>query len=351
MSFCVTEVLTTIFTYSMQSTDMDGQDSSGETLKAIAYERLSSYLQEHEDHVCEIEVLPPAVQPPDGVLIHDGLNLGVPKKILVLAYVEARRRFLHHKDRSHSSLEALQATKVMLLFDSEHLTAVNYRKRWLVRMRAFGMSEQKLLFRELNFLNSILTSPLHRQTKSPTLWHHRLWILDSLWTVGFEKASLDQKATFWRAELAAVCKSGERHPKNYYAWQYARRLVPRLTHDDKEDFADVVRDWCFKHPSDISGWSFLLVLLPEIHSETKALDILMHVIKYAIRLQAEQESLWIFIRTAAVRNVTQKEYLEACALLQDQDKKQYAERTGFTPRWATLRDQFLHLRDRSVNSV
>lgn len=343
----------------MQDTDMDNQVSSRDPLQAIAYQRLSAYLQEHQDHVCEIEVLPPAVQPPDGILMYDGLNLGIPKKILVLAFIEARQIFLHHKGRSDSSSEALQATKVILLCDSEHLTAANYRKRWLVGAKARGQLSQTYLCRELNFLNSILTSPLHRQSKSPTLWHHRSWLLDSLWKFGLPGASKDEKAAFWRAELAVVCKSGEQHPKNYYAWHYARRLVPRLTQDEIEGFAHVVKDWCFKHPSDISGWTFLLVLLSGIRSGTKEHAIVMDVIKYATKLHAEQESLWFFLRTAAVRNSTQKGYLEACALLQEEDQERdhseessmAAKRAGSTVRWAALRDQFLHIRDSPAHSV
>lgn len=360
-----TEVLYIItWTEFMQETEMNHGESSREALQAIAYERLSSYLREHEDHVCEIEVLPPAVQPPDGILMHDGLNIGVPKKILVLAYIEARRQFFCHTDHSNPSLEALQATKVMLLFDPEHLTATNYRKRWLIGIGTGGYPDHELmyrrvLYRELNFLDSILTSPLHRQTKSPTLWHHRLWTVNSLWKLEIQTSDKDQRAAFWRAELAAVCKSGERHPKNYYAWQYARRIAPRLTDDDKEGFVNILKDWCCKHPSDISGWTFLLVLLTEMRNETKALNVSMDVIKYTVRLQAEQESLWVFIKTTALRVLTQEGYLEVCALLRDQHEDQThvdrgtatPERGNSTQRWSKLRDQFLHLRDHPVNSV
>lgn len=62
-------------------------------LQTRAYDALNNYFKEREDEVLEIEVLPPAIQPPDGILMQDGLNLGVPKKILALAFVEARQRF------------------------------------------------------------------------------------------------------------------------------------------------------------------------------------------------------------------------------------------------------------------
>ncbi|KAF1849823.1 protein prenylyltransferase [Cucurbitaria berberidis CBS 394.84] len=272
-------------------------------LQLLSYETLSQYFQAHEDEVVEIEILPPAIEPLGGILMQDGLNLGVPKKTLALAYVEARHRFFEGMHDSKLASSALQATKVMLLFDPEHLTAANFRKGWLGALEAEFKSYNpavyhKALRQELCFLNSILTSPLHRQSKSPTLWYHRLWLLDLLASVELEKASEDQKATFWRAELTAVCKSGEQHPKNYYAWQYARRLMPKIVSPETNDeFARHVKDWCCRHPSDISGWSFLLSLLPRLHPVSKRQGLVRDILSYAINLRLEHESLWVFIRT------------------------------------------------------
>ena len=68
-------------------------------------------------------------------------------------------------------------------------------------------------------------------------------------------------------------KAGERHPRNYYAWNYARDVFRAVCGDGDlgirrdeqrvlvgESMRDVHR-WCLQHPSDISGWSFLLFSL------------------------------------------------------------------------------------------
>ena len=62
------------------------------------YESLCRYLDEHENEVIEIEILPPALAPTDGVLMQDGSSLGIPKKALALAFLAARRIFFDNKD-------------------------------------------------------------------------------------------------------------------------------------------------------------------------------------------------------------------------------------------------------------
>ena len=297
-------------------------DYSRGELQRLAYETLSKCFQQHEDEVLEIEILSPAIHPPDGFLMQDGLNLGITKEGLVLAYLEARHRFFKDED-SHNTSSALQATKVMLLFDPEHVTAANFRKRRLLRMKAeydsqTGSVFHRALRRELCLLNTILTSPLHRQAKSPTLWHHRLWILDPLVSIELKQASQDQEAAFWRAEVTAVCRSGEQHPKNYYAWQYARRVMSRVNSLNIHDaIAQQVRDWCCRHPSDISGWSFLLFLLPGLQPVSRRRDLIKNVLDYAINLGLEQESLWVFIRTALAQGYFHEQDAELYQMVQD----------------------------------
>ena len=79
-------------------------------------------------------------------------------------------------------------------------------------------------------------------------------------------------------------KAGDRHPKNYYAWSYARQLLIALStgeilpssparqigkHQvDATRMSQIaatsvfqVQRWCLAHPRDISGWTFLEYLL------------------------------------------------------------------------------------------
>ncbi len=169
---------------------------------------------------------------------------------------------------------------------------------------------QKALHEELCFLDSILTSPLHRQTKSPTLWYHRSWLLRLLAPLELGSASGKRIASIISAALESVCRSGERHPTNYYAWQYARRLVIALGRVAAEvdapfpfdwvvsAFSDRVCRWSFQHPSDISGWSYLLFLLMRLDPIDERDEIVEKVLAYAAQIRSENESLWIFLRLA-----------------------------------------------------
>lgn len=79
---------------------------------------------------------------------------------------------------------------------------------------------------------------------------------------------------FWDGELAVVMKAGERHPRNYYAWQYARQLFFYLCSEHAgqgdwcrkvllRDSIGLMRRWCLMHPRDVSGWAFLVFLLEQ----------------------------------------------------------------------------------------
>lgn len=200
----------------------------------------------------------------------------------------------------------------MLLFDTEHITAANFRKRRMLALRDTGdmLEYQRALHTELCFLDSIFTSPLHRQTKSPTLWYHRSWLLRLIAPLELRSASGKRIATIISAALESVCKSGQRHPTNYYAWQYARRLViasARVAADVDvpfpfdwvvSAFSDKVCAWCFKHPSDISGWSFLLFLLARIEPIDERDEIVEKVLQYASKIRSENESVWYFVRNS-----------------------------------------------------
>lgn len=163
---------------------------------------------------------------------------------------------------------------------------------------------------EFCYLDSILTSPLHRQTKSPTLWYHRLWLLRLIGPLNLESASGKHIAFIVSTALDIICKSAERHPKNYYAWAYARGLFLALGRFAAEldapfpfdwvvsAFSERVYRWCFQHPSDISGWSYLLFLLLRLDPIDERDEIVKKVLGYASQIKSENESLWVFVRVA-----------------------------------------------------
>lgn len=216
---------------------------------------------------------------------------------------------------------ALEATRIILLFDPEHLTAANFRKKRLVTIQkevtgGFTNTLTTAAQQELQFLNSILTSPLHRQSKSPTLWYHRYWLFSNLLlTTTLYDPFNELYDLLVKSEFDAVFKAGEQHPKNYYAWQYARRLIELLmsisqqsetqsnrVQLDVQDIVNIsatrVKDWCLRHPSDTSGWSFLLFVLGCVGNLPTRKDIISNILDLTFGFRWQHESLWAFIRTA-----------------------------------------------------
>jgi hypothetical protein len=274
-------------------------------LQERAYTTLNTYFTSHAQSTLEIEVLPPAFVPPDALILEDATNLGVPKKILAVAFVHARNLFFaHHTSEAEGDrITAHDATRVMLLFDPEHLTAANYRKRHLLHLQQRdGAVFAAALWAEQRFMDSILTSPLHRQSKSPTLWAHRAWWLHLITPV--LNPSQHDVPAFFAAELDAVMKAGTRHPKNYYAWLYARRVVGKrgeaLRGAEWEEFlgtcAQKVVAWCMLHVGDISGFSFLMWVLALVGAPSERARVAKEVVSYATDVRLANESPWTFVR-------------------------------------------------------
>jgi protein prenyltransferase alpha subunit repeat containing protein 1 len=183
-------------------------------------------------------------------------------------------------------------SKIMLLFDSEHQMASNARKRLI---------QQKLLSAddELSFLNVIFTSPLPRHTKSPVLWFHRRFVLQHL----TNRPSLQE-------EMDVIFKAGERHPKNYYAWTYARWGWETLWPESQwglPQLAYGIRAWCMAHVGDISGWAFFLWFcgserawrenLERLDSPVKVVE---KVVQMGRRVTPGHEAMWAFVRGCAI---------------------------------------------------
>jgi hypothetical protein len=248
----------------------------------------------------------------------------------------------------------------MLLFDPEHITVANYRKRRILKIKEedkSGLAIRNAVRQEMIFLDSILTSPLHRQSKSPTLWHHRAWLLELLIPITPVSYCKGDLLFFLGAELDAVLKSGERHPRNYYAFQYARRLLARIESSEKDEtslswkspyaaflatHARLVKTWCFKHPSDISGWSFLLFLLPKLETISGRHKIVQQALEYAINLEARQVSLWVFLRTALADSFLEKERDVLIQQLHDfQQKREISVQKDLSENHVTQAEQWI----------
>lgn len=286
-----------------------------------AYDQISRiFLWPLGDDLLEFEILAKDVPLPEGChVLQDEQCVGVSKLGLVQAFLVARKILQSHRDGSEQrpDQDVLAATAIMLLMDPEHLTAANTRKRLLQGQKKLGNSNfNSSLLAEKFFLDSLLTSRLHRHTKSPTLWGHLQWLLPLFISSG---VPVDIEDDINKVIFVA----GERHPRNYYAWNHARYLLKlngQLNTSTLQDLVDSVRTWCFQHHTDISGWTFLLVLL----NATAPLDticprsVFSQVTQLTKSLQLTNESVWVFLRTlTASPLVGEEEYLEFLALAQD----------------------------------
>ncbi|KAL4782387.1 hypothetical protein BJX76DRAFT_292312 [Aspergillus varians] len=286
-----------------------------------AFRDLSRIFANRDDRVLEFEILPPALGP----ILEDDCSIGITKKYLVQAFVTARQVFFEalkwnpshvgnhtpiglseQKTEAEDVDKRLSlASEIILLFDCEHLTACNWRKR---RLSALFSSDQKKLITamdvELSLMTTYLCSPLHRHTKSPTLWQHRQWVQSHL--IRLKTPDSQAMQQLLQVELSVSLRAGELHPRNYYAFTYLRhmhRILYEYDEGGSEDWRaqlgqSIVRstlDWCLAHPADISGLMFLFYLLDAVPDTALQLDIVSRVARFALDIGWEGESIWMFV--------------------------------------------------------
>ncbi|KAI6248046.1 hypothetical protein HI914_03473 [Erysiphe necator] len=274
----------------------------------IAYKNITQALNSCPDKKLEIEILGKShALPPDQILLQDGPFIAIPKLRLVQAFIVAHTiLFKYLRDcPTNQEVNLRNAASVLLLMDSEHLTAANTRKRLLnLELERARTSAKNALYAELCWVDGYLTSHLHRHTKSPILWAHRKWVLDQ-GRKFIESYDVLQDLT------AVVLRSAERHPRNYYAWSHMRWLQKYETscqgkiENPKANFdglsiISIVQDWCLQNPSDTSGFSFLLhCLISTSISQDQTLLIFTKFLRFAISYKLVHESIWVFLRTLA----------------------------------------------------
>lgn len=243
---------------------------------------------------------------PDVSFLIDENAVGIPKIRLFQAFSVAYTRFkkigteVLPQEDGRVSAEVLRLTAVLLLVDAEQLTAANARKRAILQDSRNGGDNGERLRREKWFVDSLLTSRLHRHTKSPVLWSHRRWLFSQ-----FQKNGLQVDIPLELRKVILV--SGERHPKNYYAWHHARWLVNTFVggnHNETEILRAIiadVKDWCLKHHDDISGWTFLHFLLRRGGAtlDDERSSVFRDILQMAESFRWRNESVWWFIHAMA----------------------------------------------------
>jgi len=119
--------------------------------------------------------------------------------------------------------------------------------------------------------------------------------------------------------------AAERHPRNYYAWDYMRWLISRVRDLSAAQISGALyapldtraltahfRDWCLKHPSDTSGWSFLLWLMtiqkPSVEATSTCTSTFTIVLDLTMSFRWRNESVWVFLRTLAASELVAQQH-------------------------------------------
>lgn len=280
----------------------------GDHLKV--FQDISSVLTEGRDEgLLEIELLGRSHPLEPGInFLEDGAAIAIPKLRLVQAFLVAREILQNHLRGGSVRDEELQAAAaVLLLMDPEHLTAANVRKRIIKQSLSAGVYAGETLAAEKYFVDSLLTSRLHRHTKSPTLWNHRRWLMQQFAVANLPMNPLEDLRN-------VIMVAGERHPRNYYAWFHARWLMRSIIREDgasdlgtEDELVVTVKDWCYKHHTDISGWSFLAYLLG-LYNQMRIVsrtNVFTETLELACSFQWKNESVWWFLRTLAASGIIQ----------------------------------------------
>ncbi|EPS41808.1 hypothetical protein H072_4206 [Dactylellina haptotyla CBS 200.50] len=324
---------------------------SGEGTQAEVFDRIARFFHQYRNEEVQIEYLP-FYPVPDTHIYIESTSIGIPKSSLWKAFQHARVNFfstlqsLSQANLAASSLTLLSTSLVLILHDPEHITALNTRKRLLLSLfppqapfpqgPSRGQDMPLTPQTEYTLLTSILTSPLHRHTKSPHLWSHRRWLLTTYPSLKYPPSTSSSSSSSssrpsisssssskllkrWaRNEISTILRAAESHPKNYYAWTYARHLV--LANHITFNHEDLIA-WCTRHPADVSGWSFLawLWVLERdhffastllVHQGRRRQDVLperynqlLSVLRYSHNTSPGHESLWGFVKAVVTQGV------------------------------------------------
>lgn len=240
--------------------------------------------------------------------------LGIPKRALYKVFntiIHEYNSLLSQVERPDADAEQwdrlYRLTDIICLVTYDNLTAINSRKRFLQRLVGIDSGNAvNALKKELSWLELLFSSPLPKQTKSSMLWQHRTWVYDKLsylLSADYKQAKL---VIDIQKELDLVIRASELHPRNYYAWSYARRLsYLSLTDEEFKAVLKKVFQTCRLHASDISCWTFLAFLLTNsaLTPSTTTQFYLNQILDYVEIVGTGHESIWSAVRLIVVYQV------------------------------------------------
>lgn len=262
-----------------------------------------------------IEILPgeiaewiPESTPTYPLLFVEG-NLGVPQKILRKAYMIAICAYFGLRNDTRRSPPSLQQsnqldrlTRVVLLANPAHQTALNSRKR-LVQNHLVDPRW------ELNFSASLLSC--RECAKESILWHHRRWLLRMIHEVPAIASSDGIPAVVpsdaLEVEFACASTACHLYPRNYHAWTHRRFCVEALIASPKSGGPSNLSvlakehrgtlEWIESHVSDYSAMNYAInfeKMLPG-GNPTGCSSVKDHATSL-LQSYPDHESLWMYLR-------------------------------------------------------
>lgn len=250
--------------------------------------------------------------PPEALLyspcvLLDG-HLGVPQKALYAAYSHASTIWV-------SSAPNISVSAVLLLANPAHRTALNARKRAVIKQTLRGNDELRFI--------ALLLSGIKDASKQDMLWHHRRWILSRLYppppkteieTNVSEESFSTPPYDVWRSEMTLISRACELYPRNYHAWTHRTLCMRSIARDPQ--LADLllneiafIRTWIEQHISDASAvhHSAQVSVLNMAHSasgrdrsdEQGDGTLFLHAHAASlVRCYPDHEALWTYLRFA-----------------------------------------------------
>lgn len=216
-----------------------------------------------------------------------------------------------------------RATSVILLTNPDHNTALNRRKD-LIRRGALCSRE------ELDLCTAMLSEA--RNSKASLLWHHRRWLLQTLYPPSHPDSILRGEGLDYlpipvevlALEFDIVEKAAEAYPRNYHAWAHRfaclRCLVVTAKQENAQNVFDAVAGecerverWVERHVGDHTAMHYLCRVIEAAwelgitedlgaNGEPRVLSHAMGM----VRSYSAHESVWIYLR-------------EVCLLLRRRD--------------------------------
>ncbi|GMM34224.1 Ecm9 protein [Saccharomycopsis crataegensis] len=194
-------------------------------------------------------------------------------------------QYLHQEQERHDlgllTTDKLQelyyVTSGLLLTTPSSTTAVSLH--WDVVLQTYKNHHQgaslgefwEFLTLEISFVETLLTAKLSRVNKSSVVWllYKKLLALHCITLTNYDNSIDNHGFNFTNAMmkkiLSVVIRSGETHPRNYYAWNFLRSVI-HLVHSHRDnismmDIYNKLYGFCRANPSDNSCWWVLLELL------------------------------------------------------------------------------------------